>query len=154
MSRVDVHIVGEFVSRVHNYFLAGPAIPIVNLFGPDGQRHSGSMQRGDPDEVVSKLDTALTAIFSEDGKRTVIYYMNNRFGLSLEQAGADPGKLESALTGLLGEIGWMVVKRAILEEFWEKKIGIDETNLVKSASLREAFGFVRGFGLGTFIGPK
>jgi hypothetical protein len=112
------------------------------------------MQSGDPDEVVSRLDTALTAIFSEDGKRTVIYYMKNRFELTLEQASTDPTRLESALTGLLGEVGWMVVKRAILEEFWQKKIGRDEVNLVRSASLMEAFGFVRGLGLGAFLGPK
>ena len=125
----------------------------MGLFGSRDTR-AGSLQSGDPDEVVSRLDTALTAIFSEDGKRTVIYYMKNRFELTLEQASTDPTRLESALTGLLGEVGWMVVKRAILEEFWEKKIGREEVNLVKSASLSEAFGFVRGFGLGAFLAPK
>lgn len=124
----------------------------MDLFGRSSRR-AGSLQSGDPDEVVCKLDTALTAIFSEDGKRTVIYYMKNRFELTLEQAGADPARLESALTGLLGEVGWMVVKRAILEEFWEKKIGMEEVNVVKSASLREAFGFVRGLGPGSFLRP-
>jgi hypothetical protein len=126
----------------------------VNLFGTRDTTRPGSVQKGDPDEVVLKLDSALTAIFSEDGKRTVLYYMTNRFGLTLEQASMDPSKLERALTDLLGEVGWMVVKRAILEEFWDKKIGINETTLVERASLHEAFGFVRGLGMGPFLGPR
>ena len=109
------------------------------------------MQEGDPSVVVLKLDSALTSVFSEDGKKTVIYYLNTRFGLTLEQATADPGALERALKGMLGEIGWMVVKKAILEEFWQKKVAIDETNRIKSASLREAFGFMHGLGLGSFM---
>jgi hypothetical protein len=123
----------------------------VNLFGTRDAPSNGSVQSGDPDEVLAKLDKALTAIFSEDGKRTVLYYLTSRFNLSLEQASLDPTKLERALTGLLGEVGWMVVKRAILEEFWDKKIGINETVLVERASLREAFGFVRGLGFGSFM---
>ena len=47
----------------------------------------------------------------------------------------------------------MVVKRAILEEFWEKKIGVEEVYVVKSASLREAFGFIRGLAPRTFLMP-
>ena len=47
----------------------------------------------------------------------------------------------------------MVVKKAILEEFWERKVGLEETRLVEKASLREAFGFVHGFSLGAFLGP-
>ncbi len=117
-------------------------------------KNSGSVQKGDPDAVVLKLDAALTSIFNEGGKRTVIYYMKNRFGLTLEQASADPIRLEKALTGMLGEVGWMVVKRAILEEFMEKKIDITETRLVASASLRETFGFVHGLALGPLYGPK
>jgi hypothetical protein len=126
----------------------------VNLFGDRDTTQSGYYQGGNPAEVVAKLDTALTAIFNEDGKRTVLYYMTNQFGLTLEQASADPAKLERALTDLLGEVGWMVVKRAILEVFWDKKIGINETILVERASLREAFGFVRGLSIGPFLGPK
>ena len=125
----------------------------MDLFGRRDSGRAGSVQSGDPDEVVARLDTALTAIFSEDGKRTVIYYLKNRFELTLDEAGADPARLESALTGLLGEVGWMVVKRSILEEFWEKKIPMEQVEVVKSASLREAFGFVRGLGLGTFLRP-
>ncbi len=115
----------------------------MNLF----KRSTGgadSLQRGDPNEVVSRLDSALTAIFNEDGKRTVLYYMTNKYGLTLEQASLDPSKLERAMTNLLGEIGWMVVKQAIMEQFWDRKIGISEVDVVKGASLREVFGFVRG----------
>ena len=46
----------------------------MNLFGSNEHRRAGS-QSGDPDLIVSKLDDALTSIFNEDGKRTVIYYM-------------------------------------------------------------------------------
>ncbi len=120
----------------------------MNLFRNSGSNHYGALQDGDPEQVVSRLDSALTAIFSEDGKRTVLYYMTSRYGLTLEQASADPARLEKALTGLLGEVGWMVVKRAILERFWERKIAVNEVEVVERASLREAFGFVRGFKLG------
>lgn len=122
-------------------------IQILNLFGGDKAREPGPNQNQGPDEVASRLDTALTTIFNEDGKRTVLYYMTNKYNLSLQQASADPNKLERALTNLLGEVGWMVVKRAILEEFLDRKIAMNETDLVQRASLREAFGFVRGVGL-------
>jgi hypothetical protein len=95
---------------------------------------------------MDKLDSALTSIFSEDGKRTVLYYLSNKFGVTLEQASADPAKLEKALTNLLGQVGWMVVKRGILEQFWEKKIPLQDMKVVESASLREAFGFIKSFG--------
>ena len=104
-------------------------------------------------EVVERLDKALTAIFSEDGKRTVTYYLTNKYGVTLESASRDPSKLERALTELLGEVGWTVVKKAILEEFWNKKIEINETVVVERASLREAFGFVRGLGPGSILKP-
>ena len=105
------------------------------------------------EEVVEKLDKALTAIFSEDGKRTITYYLTNKYGVTLESASRDPSKLERALTELLGEVGWTVVKKAILEEFWSKKIGIEETVVVERASLHEAFGFVRGLGPGALFRP-
>jgi len=107
----------------------------------------------DTGEVVERLDRALTAIFSEDGKRTVTYYLTNKYGVTLESASRDPAKLERALTELLGEVGWTVVKKAILEEFWNKKIELNETVLVERASLREAFGFVLGLGPGNFLKP-
>jgi hypothetical protein len=125
----------------------------VNFFGTQDS-NPDALQDTDTDEVLSKLDSALTTIFTESGKRTVIYYMTNKYGLTLEQAIKDPSKLEKALTSMLGEVGWMVVKRAILEEFWAKKISISDTVIVQRASLHDAFGFVRGFGVGSFIGPK
>ncbi len=131
-----------------------PDVRLVSLFGFREANRAGSVQEGDPDEVMSKLDSALTSIFSENGKQTVLYYLTSKYGLTLEQASADPSRLEKALKGMLGEIGWMVVKKAILEVFWDKKIAINETSLVERASLREAFGFVRGLGLGSFISPK
>ena len=103
---------------------------------------------GNAEEVLAKLDHALTGIFSEDGKKTVTFYLTSKYGLTLEQATRDPSKLEKALTAMLGDVGWMVVKKAILEEFWNKKIGINETLVVERASLREAFGFVHNLGLG------
>ncbi|HEY6282365.1 MAG TPA: hypothetical protein VIW22_00390, partial [Nitrososphaerales archaeon] len=81
------------------------------------------------------------------------YYMTNRFNLSLQQASADASKLEKALTNLLGEIGYMVVKRAILEEFLDRKIPVNDTELVQGTSLREAFGFIRGLGLPSMFKP-
>ena len=122
------------------------------MFGAHEEKGPGPLNVQSVDDVVSKLDNALTSIFSEDGKRTVLYYMTNKFELTLEQATRDPAKLEKALTGMLGEVGWMVVKKAILEECWQKKIGINEAMVVERASLREAFGLFRGFSLGG-LGP-
>jgi len=113
----------------------------------------GTPTSADTVEIVERLDKALTGIFSEDGKRTVTYYLTNKYGVTLESASRDPSKLERALTELLGEVGWTVVKKAILEEFWNKKIEINDTMVVERASLREAFGFVRGLGPGTFMRP-
>jgi hypothetical protein len=109
---------------------------------------------GEPQEVLSKVDKALTSVFNESGKATVLYYLSNKYGLTLEQATEDPSKLERALTNLLGEVGWMVVKRAILETFWDKKIQLTETKLIERTSLRDVFGFGRGLGFVTILGPR
>jgi hypothetical protein len=118
----------------------------LNLFGGNDAEENGPVQ-GDIEEVATRLDSALTTIFSEDGKRTVLYYMTNKYNLSLQQASKDPSKLEKALTNLLGEVGYLVVKRSILEEFLDTKIPMNDTKMVQTTSLREAFGFVRGLGL-------
>jgi len=91
------------------------------------------------DQIRDRLDSALTAVFTEDGKRTVLYYMAQRYSVSLEQASRDPVQLEYALTNLLGEIGWMVVKRKILERLSGQQMGNDLLT-VERTSLREAFG--------------
>jgi hypothetical protein len=114
----------------------------MKIFGRSSEEHP----QPTPEEIRARLDVALTSIFNEDGKRTVLYYLANKFDLTLEQACAEPAKLERALTGLLGEVGWMVVKKAILEQFWERKIPVNEMIVVERASLREAFQFIKGFG--------
>jgi hypothetical protein len=90
------------------------------------------------DRIEDGLDSVLTSIFAEGGKRTVLYYMTEEYNLTLEQASRNPGKLEEALTNLLGEIGWTVVKRRILEQFLGQ--GGTGTRGVETASLRDAFG--------------
>ncbi len=126
----------------------------MNLFRSRNLGAAASNESGNPDEVIAKLDTALTAVFSEDGKRTVLYYMTNKYGLTLEQASLDPAKLERAFTGMLGEIGWAVVKRAILEQFWDRRIGMEEANTLQRVSLREAFSLSRVFSMGSFVSPR
>ena len=123
----------------------------MRLFRGRSEEENEAVSASDQVEITSRLDTALTAIFSEDGKRTVLYYMSEKYGLSLEQASVDPAKLEKALTGLLGEVGWIVVKKAILEHFWERKIPRQDMQVVESASLRDAFSFGKGFQLGSFF---
>lgn len=88
------------------------------------------------DRIEDGLDSVLTSIFAEGGKRAVLYYMTEKYSLTLEQASRNPGKLEEALTNLLGEIGWTVVKRRILEQF----LGQGGKQGVETASLRDAFG--------------
>ncbi|HZW85380.1 MAG TPA: hypothetical protein VFE91_05715 [Nitrososphaerales archaeon] len=117
----------------------------MKLFGAHGEA-SDSSRPLTISEIMEKLDSALLKIFNEDGKRTVLYYLSTKYDLTLEQASQDPASLEKALTGMLGEVGWMVVKKAILEQFWDKRIQVQDMKIVERASLREAFGFANGFG--------
>ncbi len=96
------------------------------------------------EQIREKLDSALTSVFSEDGKKTVLFYLTEKYSLTLERASKDPGKLEKSLTNLLGEIGWTVVKRRILQEIYGSSFEIGSVS-VKTASLSDAFGFVRLF---------
>ncbi|MDA4123887.1 MAG: hypothetical protein OK438_00360 [Thaumarchaeota archaeon] len=119
----------------------------VNLLGRKLSVWGGAEQTSEFERIRLKLDKALTTVFTEEGKKTVLFYMSKESSLTLEQASQDPARLERALTSLLGEIGWMVVKRKILEQLWERSIEMHEVSAVKNASLQSAFGFVRGFGL-------
>ena len=94
------------------------------------------------DSIVSKLDSALDSVFTKDGKKTVLYFLNEKYSLSLEGATTNPERLEAALTNLLGEIGWKVVQSRILEEF---SLGQPSASQVPSArvSLGEVFGAFR-----------
>jgi hypothetical protein len=118
----------------------------MDLLRRRGSRLGASSNLSVSAGIQAKLDEALTSVFSEEGKRTVLYHMSTSYSLTLEQASADPARLEAALTGMLGEIGWMVVKRKILEHFWERKIELQEVSVVKSASLQAAFGLIGGLG--------
>jgi hypothetical protein len=136
------------VSAITNYRVSGSHH--VKLFGGN-PRDVEVSEAAEQSEIIAKLDTALTSIFTEDGKKTVLFYLSLKYSLTLEQASVDPAKLERALTGLLGEVGWIVVKRAILEHFWERKIPRQEIRVVETASLGEAFGFIKGLGLRAFL---
>ena len=125
----------------------------MNLLGRGSAASAGSLQL-EAGDVITRLDRALTDVFSEKGKQTVLYYMNNKYGLSLEQAISDPSRLERSMTEMLGQVGWMVVKRQILEAFWERKIDIHETSLVEKASLFDAFKLGQIFKMGAFVSPK
>jgi hypothetical protein len=113
----------------------------VRIFGP--RRNSAVCEQGIAySQIRDRLDSALTSVFSEDGKKAVLYYLTEKYSLTLENASKDPEKLERSLTNLLGEIGWTVVKRRILQEFYGPKLEIGGLS-VESASLSDAFGFVR-----------
>ena len=103
---------------------------------------TGSGQGIAYEQIREKLDSALTSVFSEDGKKTVLFYLTEKYSLTLERASKDPGKLEKSLTNLLGEIGWTVVKRRILQEIYGPSFEIGSVS-TETASLSEAFGFVR-----------
>jgi len=103
------------------------------------------------EQIREKLDSALTSVFSEDGKKAVLFYLTDKYSLTLEKASKDPRKLEESLTNLLGEIGWTVVKRRILQEFYGPDLKIGSVT-AETASLSDAFGFVRSLRSG--IGAK
>ncbi len=109
----------------------------------------GPKSEKDPSEVgkaavMAKLDKALTSVFNEAGKKAVLYHMEQRYGLTFEGASSDPIQLEKAMTGLLGSIGWLVVKRRILEQFTGLDIPLQDSKSVEAWSLSDAFGFARG----------
>lgn len=96
------------------------------------------------EQIRERLDSALSSVFSEGGKKAVIFYLTEKYGLTLERASKDPEKLEESLTNLLGEIGWTVVKRRILQEFYGP--GPQRgSSPVETASLRDVFSFMRLF---------
>jgi hypothetical protein len=96
------------------------------------------------EQIRERLDSALTSIFSEGGKKAVLFYLTEKYGLTLKLASENPEKLEESLTNLLGEIGWTVVKRRILQEFYGPGPEIGSAS-VETASLSDAFGFMRLF---------
>jgi len=96
------------------------------------------------EQIREKLDAALTSVFSEEGKRAVLYHMTEKYSLTLEQASANPRKLEDALTNFLGEVGWIVLKRKILEQFSGQAMENDVAT-IERASLNDAFGIFRSF---------
>jgi len=106
------------------------------------KRSMGQDQAIAYEQIREKLDSALTSVFSEEGKRTVLYYLTEKYSLTLERASRDPMKLQESLTSLLGEVGWMAVKRRILQEFYGPSIEIGSMSVV-SASLSDAFGVMR-----------
>jgi hypothetical protein len=118
-------------------------IPDVRVFGH--RRPAASSSQGVAyEQVRERLDSALTSIFSEGGKKAVLFYLTEKYGLTLELASENPEKLEESLTNLLGEIGWIVVKRRILQEFYGPGPEISSAS-GETASLSDAFGFMRLF---------
>jgi hypothetical protein len=95
-------------------------------------------------QIETKIDSALTSVFTEEGKKAVLFYMTEKYRLTLKQASADPHKLEDALTNLLGEVGWIVVKRKILEQFNDLPVGRTFPE-IEGASLSDVFGVIRSF---------
>jgi len=109
----------------------------VRIFGRREDTGEGEVYS----QIRHKLDCALTSIFTEGGKKAVLYYMTEKYSLTLEQASQDPRRLEEALTSMLGEIGWMVVKKKILEQFYGKSERMVLVPL-ETVSLRDAFGSI------------
>ena len=95
-------------------------------------------------QIRNKIDSALTSVFTEEGKKAVLFYMTEKYCLTLEQASVDPHKLEDALTNLLGEVGWIVVKRKILEQFSDLAVGANPPKM-EGASLSDVFGIIHSF---------
>ena len=102
----------------------------------------GSAEEIRHDRIAARIDTALETIFTKDGKRAVLYFLSKRYSLTLEEAGADPARLEAALTSLLGEIGWTVVRKRILEEFSTSQPMAASVSY-ETRSLGEVFGAFR-----------
>ena len=145
---------GDASSNAHRPKNLNPASTITNkanrmflirMFGR--HKESGANQSVAYAKIQDSLDSALTSVFSEDGKKAVLYYMTQNYSLSLEQASRDPKKLEAALTDLLGEIGWKVVKGKILERLYGPGSGMESLS-TGVPSLTEAFGFVRSIRAG------
>lgn len=122
----------------------------VRIFA-DRRRPSSAVQGMAYELIRERLETALNSVFSEDGKRAVLFYLTEKYSVTLETASKDPVKLEAALTNLLGEIGWTLVKRRIIRELYGPTFETNRTS-VETASLSDAFGFIRS--LGSVIGSQ
>ena len=104
------------------------------------------------DQIANKLDAALESIFTQEGKRTVLFFLAQNYSLTLEDASADPARLEAALTNLLGEIGWQVVRKKILEQFQMNSMGV--VSLAREqVHLSDVFGAFRFLPKPAFMGP-
>ena len=113
---------------------------------PRAEREPGSISAervaGQTREVLATLDAALTDVFSESGKQTILYYLSGDYSLTLEDAANHLTKLEESLTSLLGESGWIVVKRKIVEQF-ERLRTAPPTPPATSCQVGEGPGFLR-----------
>ncbi|MGD0396449.1 MAG: hypothetical protein ABSB26_06025 [Nitrososphaerales archaeon] len=118
-------------------------IPPMRIFARR-ELPASSGQGMDCGHIREKLDSALTSVFSENGKKAVLFHLTEKYSLTLEGANKDPGKLERSLTNLLGETGWTVVKRRIIQEIYGPGLEIGSVS-VETASLSDAFGFARSF---------
>lgn len=98
-----------------------------------------------PGEFRSGVDAAIEEVFGE-GKQTVLYYMAVKYGLSLEEAGANPLRLEEVMTSLFGKTGWVVVKRRLIEKTSAGRSDGADIGTVQDASLQSSLGFVLGLG--------
>jgi hypothetical protein len=109
-----------------------------------GSPKLGSGQSVSYEQIRERLDSAFTSIFSENGKKTVVFYLTEKYSLTLEKASRNPERLEESLTNLLGEVGWAAVKRRILREIYGPDLEIRSIS-PETTSLSDAFGFVRLF---------
>ena len=60
------------------------------------------------------MDETLTEIFSCSGKKTVLFYLKNRFGVTPEDIVHRPRLLHQGLEGLLGDLGSSIVHDHIM----------------------------------------
>jgi len=116
----------------------------VRIFA-DRRRPSSAVQGMAFELIRERLNTALNSVFSEDGKRAVLFYLTEKYSVTLETASKDPVKLEAALSNLLGEIGWTLVKRRIIRELYGPTFEANRIS-VETTSLSDAFGFIRSLG--------
>ena len=73
-------------------------------------------ESADSSRMKQDIDSVLTTVFSEDGKKAILFHMTERYGLTLEEASVHPRRLADAMRSLLGERGWGVVNLRILEQ--------------------------------------
>jgi hypothetical protein len=78
---------------------------------------SDSWDEESTQKLVDIADDSLSEIFTEDGKKAVLFYLKANYNVSLKDIVSRPTELAKALEDLLGVLGSNIVRDRIMRRF-------------------------------------